>query len=277
MLKIAVITMQKNESVMLPIWVNYYSKIFGIENLFIFDNASTSQDVKSYLNKIKLEGCNIVAADARSDFQNKGDLLLRKAREIFLQGYDFAYFADADEFLISVDNEVPKVNKIKILTKFDELAGLESSVTRINIGWLNIPNTSKLYVDKYGTQKIIFRSDVPKEVVLDLGFHMYDWGAHRDIDTFGKFNLSTFGLLHFHNKPYNDYIISAKMKLEGRINLNDIDAMKKYNGSGSHLIGHLLNGEAAYYKSFESKLKSSVDIFDFENDLDLKIPYLIEH
>jgi hypothetical protein len=276
MSKIAILTMQKNESVILPMWVDYYSKIFGIENLFVFDNGSTIQEVKEYLNRIKLQGCNIIAADERSDFQNKGRLLLRKARELFLQGFDFAYFADADEFLIVVDNEVPQIKKEEILIKFDELVKAESAITRIGLGWFNIPNTSKLYLDKYGTQKVILRSDVSNEVDLDLGFHMYDWGQRRDIDLFGKFNPSAFGLLHFHNKPYSDYILFAKMKLEGRVDLNNLNELKKYNGAGSHLIEAIVNGEAAYYHSFESKINSSVDFLYLRNDIDFKMPYLVE-
>lgn len=276
MLKIAVLTMQKNESVILPLWVDYYSKIFGAENLFIFDNGSTFHEVKSYLNQVKLQGCNIIAADGKHNFQNKGELLLRKSRELFSQGYDFAYFADADEFLITVEDVTPQINKSQILMEFNELSALERSITRIDLGWLNIPNTSKLYIDKFGTQKVIFRSDISSKVELDLGFHMYDWSARRDIEVFGKFNSSTFGLLHFHNKPYNDYIVSAKMKLEGRVDLNDVDALKKYNGSGSHLIGPLVNGEDAYYHSFKSKIDTSIDFFNLKNDVNFKIPYFLE-
>jgi hypothetical protein len=40
-IKVAVVTMCKNESEFLPIWLNYYGGLFGFENLYIIDDDSS--------------------------------------------------------------------------------------------------------------------------------------------------------------------------------------------------------------------------------------------
>ena len=48
--------MQKNEDDLLEPWIKYHSNMFGAENLFIYDNGSTSPLVAEVLEKAAVDG-----------------------------------------------------------------------------------------------------------------------------------------------------------------------------------------------------------------------------
>lgn len=273
-MKIAIIGMQKNERELLPTWVEYYGAIFGYENLYILDNKSTCKDTLLVTERIKSSGIKVIHKDSRSDFEIKGILCYEVAKSCFDNGYDFAYFADIDEFLVINNSDNPELSgPDSLLGEFDSLSNINTSLFRISVGWLNIPNTTKVVIDKFGTQKIILRRDAPRNMVIDIGFHLYDWGRRRDLNEYGNFHHTRFGLLHYHNKPYFRYVESAKDKLKDRVASFEPADLAKYQGSGIHLIKKLLQTEAEYYSGFKEMETRGVDISIIFNSLGLQVPF----
>jgi hypothetical protein len=275
-IKIAVLLMQRNENKILPIWLKYYAAIFGSENLYVFDNNSDNQETLEIISAAKLKGVNCFVTLERNDFEKKGDILLEKAKELLLKDYDFAYFADADEFIVINSNGIPSINKEDIQSVFSSLSKSKNSIYRINHGWMNIPLSSLVYNDFFGTKKVILRKDFNPKLILDIGFHLYDWGQRKDLENFGPIEMTNLGILHFHNKNYEEYLAFAKQKLKYRVADFEVETLKAYKGSGIHLIENILNGHDAFYKQFDSRKEDAIDIKKIFTDLKIEIPHLIK-
>lgn len=99
-MKICAITMVYNESKNLPRWISYYSSQLGLKNLYLLDNESSDDSVKSDL------GCSIVRVPRSDGFSDT-----KRARFVssFVAGllnyYDVVIYSDCDEFLIANPNK----------------------------------------------------------------------------------------------------------------------------------------------------------------------------
>jgi SEC-C motif/Glycosyl transferase family 2 len=91
---VAAITMVFNESLLLPIWLNYYGSKFGQENLFVIDDGS---------NDMSIRNSNIVNLISRKrgywDDRERARTLSYFHEEL-LRYYDVVLYADADEFIV---------------------------------------------------------------------------------------------------------------------------------------------------------------------------------
>ncbi len=93
MLKFAVTTMAYNEGVMLPLWVNYYGRIFGRESLYIFDHGSNDGST------LGLEGVNIIRLPRTPFSDIKRSNLISDTCKNFLNFFDYFIYTDTDEFI----------------------------------------------------------------------------------------------------------------------------------------------------------------------------------
>lgn len=260
MFKIAILMMQKNERVMLPIWFKYYERLFGADSLYVYDNGSSVAGVGDILAEISAKGSSVIVANGKSCFENKGSILLEKAYTLFERGYNLVYFADCDEFLVCNDDSGPLMSRDDIYRELNFCLEGECSILRVGVGWLNVVGTNRFYSDIYGHKKIILRRDVSREVRLDTGFHLFDWGRRVDNTSFGSIGSTRLGYLHFHNRPYEEFCVMALEKLSGRVNVNNPAELEAYNGPGMHLVRPLLDGEETYYRNLMEKNRQAVAI-----------------
>lgn len=98
-LKIAAITMARNDLFFLSRWIEYYGRELGKEHLFITLDGEDQELPYNY------EGTNIRKLPHRNLTRAKGDkyrigLLSDLAKNLFNQGYDRVIGTDADEFII---------------------------------------------------------------------------------------------------------------------------------------------------------------------------------
>ena len=102
---VCVITMQKDEKLLLKHFAAYYGDLFGYENIFIIDNGS-SWETKRVLADLTETGCNIMYDfDQPEDFSSKGAIIGKIASEL-AQRYDAFITLDCDEFIgVKVDLE----------------------------------------------------------------------------------------------------------------------------------------------------------------------------
>jgi hypothetical protein len=100
-MKFKVILKTKNEEDLIELWIRYYSKLVGKENIVIFDNHSTSQKVLDFYKNHNIEVKSIdIPNDIHSYSRNKdfyGDIFVN---------YDWFAVLDTDEFLCSYKNGV---------------------------------------------------------------------------------------------------------------------------------------------------------------------------
>lgn len=91
--RIAVFTIVYNEHTLLPLWISYYARQFGAENLYVIDHGST----RPYENLPP--GVTVIRLP-RDEFDNW--LIARTValfQRVLLETYDSVLYADSDEFV----------------------------------------------------------------------------------------------------------------------------------------------------------------------------------
>lgn len=59
-MKVAVLMMQKDEYRLLEPWILHHAELFGLENLYVYDNGSTDERCLSVLKKYSEKGMSVV-------------------------------------------------------------------------------------------------------------------------------------------------------------------------------------------------------------------------
>jgi len=93
--KCAVFTMARNERVFLPIWLNYYSKFFPQEDIFVLDHLTDDGSTENLK-------CNVVRLDYELAYDEEWRVMTfeNKVNEL-LNSYECVICTDTDEFLFS--------------------------------------------------------------------------------------------------------------------------------------------------------------------------------
>lgn len=90
--------MQKNENILLPLFVEYYGNLFGYYSIHIFDNGS-DDTMKPILLNAELKGCTVIYDyDSASDFENKGKIIGEYITKN-IQRFNISLPLDCDEFI----------------------------------------------------------------------------------------------------------------------------------------------------------------------------------
>ena len=93
-MKFKIILKTKNEDDLIDVWIRYYSKMVGKENIVIFDNNSTSQKVLDSYKEHGIETIQIKSPNSIHSYHNNKDFY-----EDLFTNYDWFSILDTDEFL----------------------------------------------------------------------------------------------------------------------------------------------------------------------------------
>lgn len=251
-MKIACIMMQKNEDLLLEGWIIHHACLFGLENLFIYDNGSTSLETVDVLKKYQKTGVNVIwNRVTQKDFNRKGWIIgdLIKSLQASSQ-YDFYIPLDCDEFVALADGNGLSISRNDIFAYFADEIG-HDRVLKVTRCLLNAPGSLDVFA--------IIRHK--KTIMPARGFKSLDHGFHEgELVSSKDFKNSNIVYVHLHNKPFDKILQSAKDKLAPFVDVENLDALKNYDGVGKHLV--------RYFFDFESTYASSVDKFpriSFEN------------
>ena len=244
LMRIACITMQKNEDMVLKPWILYHGYHFGFENLFIIDHGSDNSDVIKTLEIAEANGVNVNRISADVNFRLKGELVSDALRQADSKGiYDFLLPIDCDEFLAARTQEgKPTCSRRDISLLFCNLIG-ESRVLEIKENFLNwLGHPAKYLALPY--QKVFFARGCCGSV---------DPGSHRGISLKSSESLETpFSYIHFHNKSYEAQVRLSRDKLKPFVDVDDRAALEQFQGDGWHLVSNLLLSREDWERKFES-------------------------
>lgn len=265
-MKISILTMQKNEILLLEAWIKYYSYLTTYDNILILDNGSTDDNVLNILKEYEQKGIKVLYQYNKSeDFENKANILKDLANTLYKDS-DFVFFFDIDEFLFLGNDQYKSFNKNDILNDLASLPKNYNGTFKIKYSVNNIPNTTYYY--RNYSDKVFFRGGTIRE--LYMGFH----------EGFSKYSNEYFdthlGFIHMHNRPYTNKLKHAKEIMKSRIkNIDDKEELKKYTyGRGVHIAEFLLKTEEEYYKSFENLDKINISEFRYKmKELGIVLPY----
>lgn len=264
MVRVACIMMQKDEDHLLEPWIEYHAYLFGYENLFIFDNGSTSPHTLAVLDKCEANGVT-VNRDYPTQYDRKGDIIGAKIAELEkLNCYDFMNPLDCDEFFVlQYDKKTVSSNSEDIHA---ELARLnDDRAFRVSDAYYNIIGYPDLYWC-WEHNKTFFKAGT--YAYLDHGHHS---GKSRLAP--GKCD-TRFAHLHFHHKPYQLIRAHARNKLSPYVDVADNAAVAAFAGCGSHLTKYLMESEEAYMARFSDSHAIAIPQFsDRLRSLGLVVPF----
>ncbi|QZY30039.1 glycosyltransferase family 2 protein [Nocardioides coralli] len=95
-LRLAALTMVRDEQTMLPRWVAHYGRECGVENLFVIDDSSSDGSTDDL-------PCSVIRIPSWGDkhFETTRMRVVSSFAAGLLEAYDAVLFADADEFLLA--------------------------------------------------------------------------------------------------------------------------------------------------------------------------------
>jgi hypothetical protein len=251
--------MQKNEDDLLEPWIKYHSNMFGAENLFIYDNGSTSPLVAEVLEKAAVDGVKVYFEfSEKAHFEAKGDIIADKIKELDRYDlYDFFLPLDCDEFVgVMLPDEQPSFEQSHVLAELERLQGTQR-VCFIGQGLDNHPERPGYFRLTTDVKKTFFAAHTCKS--LDIGFHDGKSVHSRDK------RPSNLIYAHYHAKPFDIVRKHAKEKLAGRLSDFSPESLKEYRerrGKGHHLVRILLYPDAASYSaSFKDEMYHELTSF----------------
>jgi hypothetical protein len=156
-MRIACVMMQKNEKDLLGPWVAYHGHLFGIENLYVYDNGSTEPDVVSLERRFENLGLNIdYSKSSAADFVNKGVILGEKIAALDASGlYDLFIPLDCDEFVVvSEDQKSHSCERADILKELERHIN-QSQVLAVGANLINVPGAPG-YFCRWRYKKVFF-------------------------------------------------------------------------------------------------------------------------
>lgn len=242
-MRVACVNMQRDEDYCLEPWIKYHGDLFGLKNLFIIDHGSVSPRTVETLKYYSDMGVNVTYLSEQEDYKRKGEIVAAKIHEIEeITHFDFVFPIDCDEFLFLRDkNNNPTCNRESIyeyLAQFLQYPGrLEIKENFLYI----IKNPGFFWSQPY--QKVFFTGG--NCLNLDHGSHIGEARSSQESKT------TTLAYAHFHFKPFHVQHEMSRQKLRPWVDVDDRDAVSKYQGPGAHLRQHLLCSEQDYYSMFK--------------------------
>ena len=241
-MRIACVMMQRNEDICLEPWVRYHGYLFGFENIFIIDHGSDSRKTVSLLSQFEDAGMSITRLPADADYKDKGRYIAEEINRVdALESFDFVFPIDCDEFLfLKREDGTPSCSRTEIHKYLEEFQGFPG-VLEIKENFLHIlGHAGSFWPQPY--QKVFFAGG---------NCALLDHGSHSGVSkASSKQQVTRLAYAHFHFKPYAIDQEMARMKLAPWVDINDLDALRNFQGPGRHLIGHLLKTEEEYNSGF---------------------------
>lgn len=192
--KFCVFTFVKNEQVFLPIWLNYYSRIFNEEDIYVIDHDSTDGSIESCEQKYRFTRIPIHWGYYDAPWKTKQVCSFQKE---LLKEYEYVLYTDADEIIVpdpaKYSGLMEYIQKMKgdtiVCTGFN-LIHLQEKEAPIDLDQPILKQRSYWYPDRHYNKPLISR------VSLEWcpGFHWADNCVKRDPDLW---------LLHLHKMDFD--------------------------------------------------------------------------
>lgn len=152
------LTMQYDESLMLPIFLKHYSHYFPAENIFVIDHGSKVNLIPEGFNRIYMPRDRPFSEMARLD-------LIQKITQGLLNYYDLGVYADCDELISFRDVDFDSLaDTVTYVAGFEVFLNKSSQI----IGALNPLECKPLIFKKTPTWSLGFHSSTAKPSTLSI-------------------------------------------------------------------------------------------------------------
>jgi hypothetical protein len=246
-MRIACLLMQKNERYLLEPWVVYHSWLFGLENLFVFDNGSVDPVALDVLERYRIRGLHVDHSfHTRANYEAKGEILADTIQRLDAGDapYDFYFPLDCDEFLVATtENGELLLGKSAISDALAPFLG-DQRVLTVAGRYRNSPLHPDRYLPGEANKCFFARGSCQW---LDGGYHR---GRTRHTDEQAP---TPVAYVEFRFRPYREYQFFARQKLRERLaefTKPGLRAHKAGRGAGNHLVDYVLMDRQEYEASF---------------------------
>lgn len=239
--------MQKNERRLLEPWIVYHSWLFGLENLFVFDNGSVDPVVIEILEHYRARGLNVdYSFHTRADYEGKGDLIARTIQglDAVSAPYDFYFPLDCDEFIVATASDGGFVLGGEAIAQALQPYLNEQRTLTVSSRCRNSP----VHLDRYlpgNAHKCFFARSAC--LTLDTGYH---YGRARHTDERVQTPLV---YVEFRFRPYREYQFFARQKLRERLanfTKAELRSYREAGRAGNHMVEYVLMSPEEYQASF---------------------------
>ncbi|MEJ0020598.1 MAG: glycosyltransferase family 2 protein [Acetobacteraceae bacterium] len=258
MVRVACVMMERDEDDLLAPWLLYHGYLFGFENLYVFDNGSSSSVTLEVIRRFQKVGVNFdFSLSEPRDYEAKGRATQDKINSLHDSGkYDMYFPLDCDEFVVVHGTEGLTCCRNEIMAVLEAVA--KPRGVRVVVAPLfNVPGyPSEFYF--LGQQKVFFAGG-------GVG-HLEHGNHHGGIPGADHPRRSMITYLHFHNRTFPALRKHALTKLANRVDVNDKEKLLSYTGHGDHLVNYFKMSERDYVASFAAR--DTVDLPEFLDLLD---------
>ncbi|QIO98807.1 glycosyltransferase family 2 protein [Bradyrhizobium symbiodeficiens] len=250
-MRIAAITMVWNEALFLPLWLAYYGRQLGHENLYVIDNDSDDGTTRNMEPSSRLRY-------VRSEFDdNERAQFVSRFANLLRQNYDAVIITDCDEFLIPDPLFCNSLRDYVAMTPGDALASIGLNVHHI-VGLEGPLNASRPIFEQRRHVQFVSPMCKPsitrKTAEYGPGFHYCSLKP-----TFGP-------LFNFHLR-WVDYDYALKrLSMTRQMRWKDSSGWHYQRQSDEETISHF-----RHYASFERRIDEK---FEFATQLKTIVSFL---
>lgn len=254
-LRIALIMMQKNETILLNPWLRYHEAMVSAQSIFVFDNGSSDPHTLATLQAAECRGVTVNRKyNQPQDYFNTGIIVAELINHLDRENpHDFYFPIDCDEFLACKVNGHLSCSREDLDRSLSEFIGNDKVLT-IPHKYVNSPYHRNRYSEIEWCKKCFFAQDACNSLVL--GFHN---GTSKSGSAEAETNIT---YIEFHYKPYLEHRKQCKQKIEYLVPNPSRKALTAYVKSqrpNFHAATALLESEYSYLHSFKNQSKTFLD------------------
>jgi hypothetical protein len=262
-LRIALIMMQKNETMLLDPWLRYHEAMVSAQSIFIFDNGSSDLQTLRILKDAEYRGVTVNRKHNQpQDYFDTGIIVAELIKHLDRENpHDFYFPMDCDEFLACKVNgrlSCSRDDLEKSLINFTR----NDKVLTIPRKYYNSPYHPNRYSEIDRCKKCFFAQGACNSLIL--GFHE---GTSKAGSSEAETNIT---YIEFHYKPFQEHRRISMQKIEYLVPNPTRKALADYTRSqraNYHAAAALLESEYSYIQFFKNE-QATLSDFSLLNRLE---------
>jgi hypothetical protein len=254
-LRIALIMMQKNETLLLDPWLRYHEAMISAQSIFIFDNGSSDPHTIATLKAAECRGVTVSRKyNQLQDYPASGIIAAELINYLDRENpHDFYFPIDCDEFLACKVNGQISCSRDDLDRSLIDFIGNEKVLT-IPRKYVNSPYHPNRYSEISECKKCFFAQGACQS--LAFGFHE---GTSKAGSGEAETNIT---YIEFHYKPYQEHLRLSQQKIDYIVinpSRRALAAYIKAQRNNTHAAIALLESEYSYLQTFNNQPKTIVD------------------
>jgi hypothetical protein len=206
-LRIALIMMQKNETLLLDPWLRYHEAMISAQSIFIFDNGSSDPHTLATLKAAECRGVTVSRKyNQLQDYPASGIIAAELINYLDRENpHDFYFPIDCDEFLACKVNGQISCSRDDLDRSLIDFIDNEKVLT-IPRKYVNSPYHPNRYSEISECKKCFFAQGACQS--LAFGFHE---GTSKAGSGEAETNIT---YIEFHYKPYQEHLRLSQQKID---------------------------------------------------------------